>query len=71
MTLNKVEVGSALYKKGIRWIETMESEIGKHELNYMVLDYILTISMVTLGVFTGYFFSLVPPLKVLSTKKLI
>ena len=38
----KVEVGSALYRKGVRWTEFMDSEIGKHDLNYMVLDYILT-----------------------------
>ena len=45
----KVEVGSALYKRGIRWTEYMESEIiGKHDFQYMVLDFILTISMVIL-----------------------
>ena len=34
-----------MYKKGIRWTEYMESEsIGKHDLKYMVLDFILTIS---------------------------
>ena len=45
MILYKVEVGSAMYKKGIRWTEYMESEsIGKHDLKYMVLDFILTIS---------------------------
>ena len=45
MRLYKVEVGSAMHKKGIRWTEYMESEsIGKHDLKYMVLDFILTIS---------------------------
>ena len=45
MILYKVEVGSAMYKKGIRWTEYMESEgIGKHDIKIMVLDYILTIS---------------------------
>ena len=34
-----------MYKEGIRWTEFMESEIiGKHDVKYMVLDYILTIS---------------------------
>ena len=45
MVLFKVEVGSALYKKGVRWIEYSESEgIGKHDTKHMVLDYIITIS---------------------------
>ena len=42
----KVKVGSALYKKGIRWTEYMESKrIGKHAKQYMVLahNHILTI----------------------------
>ena len=43
----KVKVGSALYKKGIRWTEYMESKgIGKHAKQYMVLNHILTISMI-------------------------
>ena len=45
MMLFKVEVGSAMYKKGVRWIEYSESEgIGKHDTKHMVLDYIITIS---------------------------
>ena len=44
MMLFKVEVGSAMYKKGVRWTEYMESEgIGKHDRKNMVLDYIITI----------------------------
>ena len=48
-----MEVGSALYKEGIRWTEYMESKsiIGKHDEKYMVLDCILTISMIILMVF--------------------
>ena len=44
-----MEVGSALYKKGVRWTESMETKAGRHELNYMVLDYILTISIITIA----------------------
>ena len=46
-------MGSALYKKGIRWTEYMESKsiIGKHDEKYMVLDCILTISSIILLVF--------------------
>ena len=42
-------MGSALYKKGIRWTEYMESKsiIGKHDEKYMVL----TISLIILMVF--------------------
>ena len=41
---DEVEVGSVMYKGGIRWTEYMESEsIGKHDEFFMVLDYILTI----------------------------
>ena len=44
-----MEVGPAMCKRGIRWTEYMESEIiGKHDFQYMVLDFILTISMVIL-----------------------
>ena len=35
----KVEVGSAWYKRGIRWFEHMESEsIGKHDWYFVVRD---------------------------------
>ena len=54
----KVEVGSVLYKAGIRWTEYNESEftVGEHDRRYMVLDqlinvYILTISLIILVVF--------------------
>ena len=48
-----MEVGSDLYNKGIRWTEYMESKsiIGKHDEKYMVLDCILTISLIILMVF--------------------
>ena len=48
MTLYKVEVGSAMYKKGIRWTKYMETEgyYGKHDQKYVVLDYIVTISTI-------------------------
>ena len=48
MTLYKVEVGSAMYNKGIRWTEYMETEgyHGKHDQKYVVLDYIVTISTI-------------------------
>ena len=39
-------MGSALYREGFRWTEYMESKAsasGKHDINYMVLDYIITI----------------------------
>ena len=44
MTLYKVEVGSALYKEGIRWTESM-SLFGRTDIRTfsMVLHYILTI----------------------------
>ena len=45
MSLFKVELGSALYKKGVRWTECLESErIGKYAMQHMVLDHIHTIS---------------------------
>ena len=35
------------YKMGVRWMQYMESEnVGKHDANYLVLDIILTISMI-------------------------
>ena len=35
------------YKMGVRWMQYMESEsAGKHDANYLVLDIILTISMI-------------------------
>ena len=39
MTLYKVEVGSAMYKEGIRWTECTEWTFGKTETKRMVLDY--------------------------------
>ena len=38
--MHKVEVGSVMYKAGIRWTEYNESEftVGKHDKRYMVLD---------------------------------
>ena len=46
-------MGSALYREGFRWTEYMESERwrGKHDRNYMVLNYIITSSMNILLVF--------------------
>ena len=38
-----------MYKKGVRWTESMETKAGRHEFNYMVLDYILTISIITIA----------------------
>ena len=45
-----MEVESSLYTMGLRWIESMESEIndGFYELNCMVLDHILNISIISL-----------------------
>ena len=38
----QVELGSAMYKAGIRWTDYMESDsIGKHDEKYMVLGNIL------------------------------
>ena len=47
MLMYKVEVGSAMYKEGIRWTESLQS-IGLTDIRTqsMVLDYILTISMI-------------------------
>ena len=47
MLLYKVEVGSAMYKEGIRWTESLQS-FGLTDIRTqsMVLDYILTISMI-------------------------
>ena len=40
ITFSKVEVGSALYKKGVRWTEIMESEsMGKYDGEHMVLGH--------------------------------
>ena len=52
MMLYKVEVGSAMYKEGMRWTESMQS-FGLPDITSqnMVLDYILTISMIILMVF--------------------
>ena len=49
-TLSKVEVGSAMYKKGIRWTECMET-FGRTDLTYMVLDHITIVFMIILIVF--------------------
>ena len=45
-----MEVESSMYMMGLRWIESMESEIndGFFELNCMVLDHILNISIISL-----------------------
>ena len=43
-------MGSALYREGFRWTEYMESGSRKHDINYMVLDYI-AIFMIILMVF--------------------
>ena len=47
-----MEVGSAMYKEGVRWTESMQT-FGKPDIRSqsMVLDYILTISMIILMVF--------------------
>ena len=40
ITFSKVEVGSALYKNGVRWTEIMESEsMGKYDGEHMVLGH--------------------------------
>ena len=46
MMLPKVEVGSAMYKEGVRWTESMQS-FGLPDIRSqnMVIDYILTISI--------------------------
>ena len=45
MILYKVEVGSAMYKEGFRWTESIDIH-GKTGISQcMVLDYILTISL--------------------------
>ena len=46
--LFKVEVGSAMYKEGMRWTETFgRTDIRTEALGtqHMVLDFILTISL--------------------------
>ena len=45
-----MELGSAMYKEGIRWTECMET-FGRTDLSYMVLHHILIIFMVILIVF--------------------
>ena len=47
MLLYKVEVGSAMYNEGIRWTESLQS-FGLTDIRTqsMVLDFILTISMI-------------------------
>ena len=45
----KVEVGSARYKQGVRWTECMEFKVGKADITHMVIDYILTISMIIIS----------------------
>ena len=51
-SLLKVEVGSEMYKKGIRWTEFCQMEPFttdvESEMKFMVLDYILTISITIL-----------------------
>ena len=47
-------MGSALYEKGIRWTELVESVIGKHEINYMVLDNISMINDYPCGPYHKY-----------------
>ena len=59
MTLYKVEVGSALYKEGIRWTESMRvmgrTDTGPHSMVFfldhshsMVLHFKLAISLIIL-----------------------
>ena len=45
-----MEVESSMYTMGLRWIESMESEIndGFYEINCMVLDHILNTSIISL-----------------------
>ena len=46
-------MGSVLHRAGFRWTEYMQSKAsrsGKHDINYMVLDFI-AISMIILMVF--------------------
>ena len=44
-----------MYKEGMRWTEYMESEsVGKHDIKYMVLDHILTISMIQSSLIIHY-----------------
>ena len=52
MMLPKVEVGSAMYKEGVRWTESMQS-FGLPDIRSqsMVIDYILTISISIFMVF--------------------
>ena len=52
--LHKVKVGSSMYKEGIRWTESFQpgaSGLDNVLSLCMVLDYILTISMIILMVF--------------------
>ena len=53
MMLPKVEVGSAMYKEGVRWTESMQS-FGLPDIRSqsMVIDYILTISIFMLFMMT-------------------
>ena len=46
--LSKVEVGSAMYKEGIRWTECMET-FGRTDITYMVIDYLLIFFMISLS----------------------
>ena len=50
LTLCKVSVESWMYERGLRWIEYMESEtdIDRYESNRMVLDYKLSISIISI-----------------------
>ena len=49
MMLPKVEVGSAMYKEGVRWTESMQS-FGLPDIRSqsMVIDYILTTSSISI-----------------------
>ena len=49
MILYKVEVGSAMYKEGFRWTESIDIHGETGISQCMVLDYILTISIITIA----------------------
>ena len=53
MTLYKVEVGSALYKEGIRWTESIRQfgRTWQDRTHSMVLHYKLAISLIILMLF--------------------